>query len=41
MPDPGWKPEDEKYWWAIMDPDGKPRAAYDRLLKARKDGTLP
>jgi GH35 family endo-1,4-beta-xylanase len=41
MPDPGWKPEDEKYWWAIMDPDGKPRAAYERLLKARKDGTLP
>jgi hypothetical protein len=24
-----------------MDPDGKPRAAYDRLLKARADGTLP
>lgn len=41
MPDPGWKPQDEKYWWAIMDPDGKPRAAYERLLKARKDGTLP
>ncbi|MCC7372690.1 MAG: beta-galactosidase [Chloroflexi bacterium] len=41
MPDPNWKPEDEKYWWAIMDPDGKPRAAYNRLLQARKDGTLP
>ncbi|MGE3912832.1 MAG: endo-1,4-beta-xylanase, partial [Chloroflexota bacterium] len=41
MPDPGWKPEDEKYWWAILNPDGSPRPAYDRLLKARRDGTLP
>jgi polysaccharide biosynthesis protein PslG len=41
MPDPGWGPQDEKYWWAIMNPDGTPRAAYQRLLQARKDGTLP
>jgi polysaccharide biosynthesis protein PslG len=41
MPDPSWQPQDEKYWWAIMDPDGKPRVAYERLLRARKDGTLP
>jgi hypothetical protein len=41
MPDPGWQPQDEKYWWAILNPDGSSRPAYDRLLKARKDGTLP
>ena len=41
MPDPGWGPQDEKYWWAIMNPDGTPRAAYERLLQARKNGTLP
>jgi polysaccharide biosynthesis protein PslG len=41
MPDPGWGPNDEKYWWAIMNPDGTPRAAYERLLQARKNGTLP
>jgi GH35 family endo-1,4-beta-xylanase len=41
MPDPGWTSQDEKYWWAIMNPDGTPRAAYERLLQARKNGTLP
>jgi hypothetical protein len=41
MPDPGWGPQDEKYWWAIMNPDGTPRPAYERLLQARKNGTLP
>lgn len=41
MPDPGWGPQDEKYWWAIMNPDGTPRAAYERLLQARKSGALP
>ena len=41
MPDPSWGPNDEKYWWAIMNPDGTPRAAYDRLLQARRNGTLP
>lgn len=41
MPDPGWGPQDEKYWWAILNPDGTPRPAYERLLRARRDGTLP
>jgi hypothetical protein len=40
MPDPGWAPQDEKFWWAILNPDGTSRPAYDRLLKARRDGTL-
>lgn len=41
MPDPNWGPQDEKYWWAILNPDGSARPAYDRLLQARKNGTLP
>ncbi|MCC6177140.1 MAG: cellulase family glycosylhydrolase [Chloroflexi bacterium] len=40
MPDPSWTPSDEKYWWAILNPDGSPRPAYDRLLKARREGVL-
>jgi hypothetical protein len=41
MPDPTWGPHDEKYWWAIADPDGTPRPAYQALLDARGNGTLP
>jgi hypothetical protein len=29
--DPSWTPNDEQYWWAITNPDGSPRAAYNRL----------
>ncbi len=41
MPDPGWNSQDEKYWWAILNPDGSNRPAYDRLLQARRSGLLP
>jgi hypothetical protein len=41
LPDPGWGPDREEYWWAVANPDGSSRPAYDRLLKARQDGTLP
>jgi len=41
MPDPSWAPDDEKYWWAILNPDGSARPAYERLLQARKSGLLP
>jgi hypothetical protein len=41
MPDPGWTQDDEKYWWAILNPDGSARPAYTALLNARKNGTLP
>jgi len=41
MPDPGWSSQDEKYWWAILNPDGSNRPAYDRLLQARRSGLLP
>lgn len=39
--DPDWTEGDEQYWWSITTPDGMPREAYNRLKKARADGTLP
>src|SRR5439155_1047702 len=36
MPDRTWGPGDEKYWWAIADPDGTPRPAYQALRAARR-----
>jgi hypothetical protein len=41
LPVPTWGPQDEKYWWAITEPDGTPRPAYLALRQARLDGTLP
>jgi hypothetical protein len=41
MPDPSWQQSDEKYWWAILNPDGSARPAFQALLQARKNGTLP
>jgi polysaccharide biosynthesis protein PslG len=40
VPDPTWTPDREEYWWAITNPDGSPRAAYNSLLKARASGVL-
>lgn len=39
--DPSWKPADEQVWWSVTNPDGSPRPAYERLLKARQSGELP
>ena len=39
--DPSWGQDDEQVWWAITNPDGSTRPAYDRIYKARRDGTLP
>jgi hypothetical protein len=41
MPDPGWTQDREEYWWAIANPDGTNRSAFDKLVQARKNGTLP
>jgi polysaccharide biosynthesis protein PslG len=41
LPDPGWGPDREEYWWSIANPDGTSRPAYDLLLKARKEKLLP
>jgi hypothetical protein len=38
--DPTWGPNDEQVWWSVTNPDGTTRPAYDRLLQARRDGTL-
>jgi hypothetical protein len=34
LPDPRWGPDDEKYWWGILAPDGTPRQAYRALQHA-------
>ncbi len=36
MANPDWSKTDEKYWWAIDEPDGTPRAAYVELQKMKK-----
>src|SRR5579884_2797743 len=41
MPDPRWTPQQEEYWWAILEPDGSERASYRRLREARESGLLP
>jgi beta propeller repeat protein len=41
LPDPRWTPQQEEYWWAILNPDGTERASYVRLLEAHREGRLP
>ena len=37
MPDQTWLPDDEEYWWSILDPaSGLPREAYIKLANMRK-----
>ena len=38
--DPAWGPQDEQVWWAITNPDGSTRPAYDRLRAARQSEEL-
>jgi polysaccharide biosynthesis protein PslG len=38
---PGWTTTSEEYFWSITNPDGSPRAAYNRLRDARLSGELP
>jgi hypothetical protein len=39
--DPNWTESFEQHWWAITNPDGTPRPAYDALMNARATGILP
>ncbi len=34
--DPAWKPDQEQTYWAITNPDGTPRPAYDALRRLLK-----
>jgi len=40
MPDPSWTPDNEEFWWAIVDPfhwdEGLPRPAYEALRQMEK-----
>jgi len=38
---PGWTENNEEYWWAITNPDGTNRPAFDALADARATGYLP
>jgi hypothetical protein len=40
LSDPGWSPDREEYWWAITNPDGTTRPAYDKLLQSIKSGQI-
>jgi hypothetical protein len=41
LADPSWDKSREEYWWAIDEPDGTPRPAYNRIRDARHSGLLP
>ncbi|HEY1296148.1 MAG TPA: hypothetical protein VGJ60_23965 [Chloroflexota bacterium] len=41
LPDPTWDNTREEYWWAIANPDGTPRAAYNLIRTNRLSGLLP
>lgn len=41
IPAPDWPTSREEYWWAIANPDGSSRPAYDALMAARQAGYLP
>ena len=37
LPDPAWLPEDEEFWWSIVEPDsGLPRPAFFTVANMRK-----
>jgi len=38
---PDWPESREEYWWSIINKDWSPRPAFNMLLQARRDGTLP
>jgi hypothetical protein len=40
LADPNWNPADEQVYWAITNPDGTTRPAYDRLLLASQRNEL-
>jgi hypothetical protein len=40
LSDPSWTPADERYWWAIDEPNGTPRAALTAVKSARNAGGI-
>lgn len=40
MADPEWDSSREQYWWAITEPDGTPRPAYNAIVQAHASGAI-
>ena len=37
LPDSSWQPDDEEFWWSIVEPDtGHPRPAFITVANMRK-----
>jgi len=41
LPSPDWTQDREEYWWAVANPDGTDRPAFEALAKARAVGYIP
>ncbi len=41
LPSPDWTEDREEYWWAVANPDGTDRPAFEALTMARVAGYIP
>jgi hypothetical protein len=41
LPSPDWTEDREEWWWAVANPDGTDRPAFEALGKARGAGVIP
>jgi hypothetical protein len=41
LPSPDWTEEREEWWWAVADPDGTDRPAWEWLARSRRAGFIP
>jgi hypothetical protein len=41
LPSPDWTEDREEWWWAVANPDGTDRPAFEALAKARGTGFIP
>jgi hypothetical protein len=41
LPSPDWTQEREEWWWAVANPDGTDRPAFEALVRARGAGFIP
>jgi hypothetical protein len=41
LPSPDWTEDREEWWWAVANPDGTDRPAFEALARARGAGVIP